>query len=252
MLEHRPVTTPMEPVGDRGRGDSPLLVVVAVVVVAIGLSIAKPWGGGSTAGAGSSGEAPPGSDRAAEASPRRRLPTPSPSPIDRSAAFCLSPSGWRITSVEHFAGREIRVWQTIDPVGASGPLDPTIPVALVVSTSVTGLGWCAPPAGEHRPTGPVTTIVWRVTDDGKAARLAPAERSPSGDLGAEFLTPETATAIDWQPGHYVFDVEGIGYGDSHWFAVDLVRFVPDGVTRSSPPRVVHPVEPSPATGSPLP
>jgi hypothetical protein len=252
MPEDHTLTTPIEPVGGRGRTESHLFVVVAIVLIAIGLSIAKPWDGGSTSGAGSSGGAPRGSDGGVAPSPRPSLLTPTATPIDPSSAFCLSPSGWRLTSVEHFAGREIRVWQTIDPVAATGPLDPTLPVALVVSTSVTGLGWCAPPSGDERPIGPVTTIVWRVTDDARTVRLAPTERSPSGDLGAEFLPPEAATATDWEPGRYVFDVEGIGYGDSHWFAIDLVRFVPDAVTRSSPPRVVHPVEPTPSTGSRLP
>ena len=252
MPEDRTVTTPIEPVGGRGGRDSHLLVVVAVVAVAIGLSIAIPWGGGSTGGGGPNGDAATGSDEARAPSARPSLPTPSPSPIDPSSAFCLAPSGWRLTSVEHFAGREIRVWQTIEPVAASGPFDPSIPEALVVSTSVTGLGWCAPPSGDDRPIGPVTTLVWRMTDDGGAEKLQPIERSRSGDLGAEFVSPDAATAVDWSPGHYVFDVEGIGYGDSHWFAVDLVRFVPDGITRSSPPRVVHPVEPPPASGSPLP
>lgn len=248
------MTTPVEPVSGRAGSQTPLLVLVAVVVVAIGLSVAKPWGGSSTAGGGgTSGGTSGASDPAASRSSRPAPPTPTPTPRDPSSAFCLSPSGWRLTAEERFAGRAVREWQTIDPIVAPGPLDPALPVGLVVSVSVTGLGWCAPPSGDERPIGPVTTIIWRVLDDGGALRLTPAERSPSGDLGAEYLPPDLdGPAVDWAPGRYAFDVEGIGYGDSHWFAAEVVRYVPDEVTSTSPPRVVHPVGPAPSTASPLP
>lgn len=246
------MTTPIEPVGGRAASQPRLLVVVAIVVVAVGLSVAKPWGGspavedGATGGTTSTPDAP-------VPSARRATPTPTASPSDPSSAFCMSPSGWRLTAEERFAGRPVREWQTIDPIAASGPLDRFIPVALVVSTSVTSLGWCAPESGVERPLGPVTTMIWHVLDDGGAIRVTPAERSPSGDLGADYLPPGLeAPAADWAPGRYVFDVEGSGEKDTHWFAAQVVRFVPDAVTSSSPPRVVHPAGPAPSPTSRLP
>jgi hypothetical protein len=248
------VTTPIEPVGGRSRSQTPLFALVAVVAVAIGLSIAKPWSGGSSGGgADNAGGVSPSPDPGASGRAPSAAPTPSPTQNDASFAFCLSPSGWRITAEERFAGRAIREWQTIDPIGASSPLDPALPVALVVSTSVTSLGWCAPPSGDDRPIGPVTTTIWHLLDDGGAIRVTPAERAPSGDLGADYLPPGLdAPAVDWAPGRYVFDVEGIGYGDSHWFAAEVVRYVPGAATSTSPPRIVHPVTPTSPSATPLP
>jgi hypothetical protein len=243
------VTTPIEPVGGRAGSQAHVLVVVAIVVVAIGLSVAKPWGGSATVEGGTTGATTGTPDTAASPSARPASSIPTATPSDPSSAFCMSPSGWRLTAEERFAGRPVREWQTIDPIAASGPLDRFIPVALVVSTSVTSLGWCAPASGPDRPVVPVTTKIWHVLEDGGAIRVAPAERSPAGDLGADYLPPGLeAPAADWAPGRYVFDVEG-GDGNAHWFAAQVVRFVPDTVISSSPPRVVHPAEPP---SSPLP
>jgi hypothetical protein len=239
---------PVQPVGRGRRNQTQLLAIVAVVAFAIGLSVAKPWG---SSGGGASGVRGHAGDSAAPGA-LRSIPTPSPTPPDVSAAFCMAPSGWRVTSLEHFAGQTIRVWQTIDPIVASGPLDPRLPVALVVSTSVTGLGWCAPPNGDERTTGPVTTTIWRVGEDGVASRVTPGVGARSGVLGADYPPPDRGgTTVDWPPGRYVFDVEGGGPRDSHWFAVEVVRFVVDG--RTSPaPRVVHQVEPARPSSAPLP
>ncbi len=245
------VALPVQPVGKGHRNQTQLLAIVAVVAFAVGVSVAKPWGSSSGGSDAADSRAPAGDT--ATSGMLTSIPTPTPSPQDPSVAFCMAPSGWRVTSLEHFAGQTIRVWQTIDPIVASGPLDPRLPIAPVVSTSVTGLGWCAPPSGDARTTGPVMTTIWRVGDDGLARRVAPAAGSRSGVLGADYPPPDSgvAAAVEWPPGRYVFDVEGAGPRDSHWFAVEVVRFVVDSLS-SPAPRVVHPVESARPSSVPLP
>jgi hypothetical protein len=237
-------------VGRRQRDETRIVAIVVVVALAIGVSVAKPWS--STPDATSTPEtlAVPGA-AGLEPSPFRG-PTPMPSPPDASAAFCMDPSGWRVTSLQRFAGQTVREWQTVDPIAASGPLDLRMPVALVVSTSVMSLGWCAPPFGDERPTGPVRTTIWRIGEDGIAQRVTPGTGSRSGALGADYAPPvPDGQPFEWAPGRYVLDVEGAGPSDSHWFAVTVIRFVIDRLS-SPAPRVVHPVTPVAPTNAPLP
>ena len=99
-----------------------LLRVVVVVLAITLLAVVKPWGDGTGPGAGSAPRSAQGA-----ASPTIAAsagPTPLPTPVDPASTFCLTPSGWRLTSLEVFDGQTIRVWQTIDPVQATGPTDP--------------------------------------------------------------------------------------------------------------------------------
>ena len=146
------MSPPLERVGGRGPSERTLLRVVVVVLAAGLLAVVKPWGdGGGTGG----GIAPRSAQEAAAPTLAASVgPTPLPTPVDPASTFCLAPSGWRLTSLEVFDRQTIRVWQTIDPVEASGPTDPALPVGLVVSTSVLAVGWCAPTAPDVRPTAP--------------------------------------------------------------------------------------------------
>jgi hypothetical protein len=239
------VSAPVERVGGgRGRRESRLASGIVLVLLAIGVSILKPWGASSP---GVVVVATP--SVAAEIRPSvAPSATPSPTPKDPATAVCLAPSGWRIMSSEWFDGQSIRVWQTIDPVGGTDPADPALPVGLVVSSSVRGVGWCAPTTAGARPVGPVVTRVWSIPASGDPVLLDLRSRFGPSDLGVEFLPPIPADGVepaDWPPGRYVFAIEDHGSGRSYSFALEVRRFEPD---RPSP----TPTAPVPPSTSPLP
>ncbi len=219
------MSPPLERVGGRGPSERTLLRVVVLVLFAALLAVVKPWSGGETGGVA------PGPSRgtAAAASATPAGPTPSPTPVDPASAFCITPSDWRLTSLEIFDHQTIRVWQTISPIHATGPTDPDLPEGLVVSTSVRAVGWCAPTAVDIRPAGPVTTRIWRVPTDGEPVALDLRPRLGPSDLGEDYAAPDLgAGASDWTPGRYVFEIAEPKPGRSWWFAVTVRRFVPDG------------------------
>ena len=182
------MSPPLERVGGRGPSERTLLRVVVVVLAAGLLAVVKPWGdGGGTGG----GIAPRSAQEAAAPTLAASVgPTPLPTPVDPASTFCLAPSGWRLTSLEVFDRQTIRVWQTIDPVEASGPTDPALPVGLVVSTSVLAVGWCAPTAPDVRPTAPVTTRIWHVPPTGAPVELDLRPRLGPSGLGEDYPAPD--------------------------------------------------------------
>ena len=234
------MSPPLERVGGRGPSERTLLRVVVVVLAAGLLAVVKPWGdGGGTGG----GIAPRSAQEAAAPTLAASVgPTPLPTPVDPASTFCLAPSGWRLTSLEVFDRQTIRVWQTIDPVEASGPTDPALPVGLVVSTSVLAVGWCAPTAPDVRPTAPVTTRIWHVPPSGAPVELDLRPRLGPSGLGEDYPAPDVGEGTaDWTPGRYVFAVSEAAPGRSWWFAVTVRRFVPDA-----------PETPTDAPASPVP
>ena len=83
-----------------------------------------------------------------------------------------------------------------------------------------------------RTTGPVTTTIWHVGDDGIVRRVTTGGRVADPACSGPTThrpTPAARAAVEWPPGRYVFDVEGAGPRDSHWFAVEVVRFVVDSL-----------------------
>ena len=212
-----------------------------VVLAAALLAVVKPWGdGGWHRRPGSR----PGRRREAAAPTIAASvgPTPLPTPVDPASTFCLTPSGWRLTSLEVFDRQTIRVWQTIDPVQASGPTDPALPAGLVVSTSVLAVGWCAPTAPDVRPTAPVTTRIWHVPSSGAPVELDLRPRLGPSGLGEDYPAPDVGEGtVDWTPGRYVFAVSEAAPGRSWWFAVTVRRFEPDA-----------PETPTDAPASPVP
>jgi hypothetical protein len=236
------MSPPLERVGGRGPSERTLLRVVVVVLAAALLAVVKPWGGGSDTGAGAAPRSALVASPAISGS-ATPIPTPIPTPVDPASAFCLLPSDWRLTSLEIFGGQTIRVWQTIGPVQASGPSDPSLPEGLVVSTSVLAVGWCAPTAPDTRPDGPVTVRIWHVPPSGAPVELDLRPRLGPSDLGADYAAPDVgAGTADWTPGRYVFAIAEPAPGRSWWFAVTVRRFVPDGV----------PGAPADASASPVP
>ena len=232
------MSPPLEKVGGRGPSEKALLRIVVLVLAAALVAVVKPWGG-------ETGQAVPAASQAAvvPASPTPVGPTPSPTPVDPASAFCLTPSDWRLTSLEVFDRQTIRVWQTISPVHATGPTDPDLPQGLVVSTSVLAVGWCAPTAADLRPAGPVTTTIWQIPPGGTPVRLDLRPRRGPSDLGEDYAAPGLGTGgvTDWTPGRYVFEIAEPVPGRSWWFAVTVRRFVPDGPVAAPTEAPVSPV-----------
>ena len=235
------MSPPLERVGGRGPSERALLRVVVVVLAAALLAVVKPWGDGTGVGGGTAR----GSAQAASC-PRSRRPSGRPrcpTPVDPASTFCLAPSGWRLTSLEVFDRQTIRVWQTIDPVQASGPTDPALPEGLVVSTSVLAVGWCAPTAPDVRPdrSGHDPDLA-RPVERGAGGAGPPA--TPRPELPSARTTGRRTSAratADWTPGRYVFAISEAAPGRSWWFAVTVRRFVPDA-----------PETPTDAPASPVP
>lgn len=237
------MSAPLERVGGgRGPRESRLVSGIVLVMLAIGVSILKPWGAGSP---GVLVVATP--SIVAEVGPSvAPSVTPAPTPKDPATAVCLAPSGWRIMSSEWFDGQSIRVWQTIEPVAGADPDDLALPVGLVVSTSVRGVGWCAPMTSGARPVGPIVTRVWSIPPSGDPVLLDLRSRFGPSDLGAEYLPPIPVGGpepADWPPGRYVFAIDDRGSGASHWFALEVRRFVPE--RSSSTPSATPSVDTSP-------
>ncbi len=234
------MSPPLERVGGRGPSERTLLRVVVVILAATLLAVVKPWGGGP---GGEAGTAPRSALQAATSTiPGSTGPTPSPTPVDPASSFCLTPSDWRLTSLEVFDHQTIRVWQTISPVQAAGPTDPALPEGLVVSTSVLAVGWCAPTSPDVRPVAPVTTRIWHVPSNGAPVELDLRPRLGRSDLGEDYTAPDVGSGIaDWTPGRYVFAIAEPAPGRSWWFAVTVRRFVPDA-----------PEAPADASASPVP
>jgi hypothetical protein len=227
------MSPPVERIG-RPTRDWPLFAGIAIVVVAVVLSTLKPWGTGSMGAAATSA----GDAIVTSGSPNPEpTATPRPTPADPASSFCLAPSGWRLMSLERFDKQTIRVWQTIDPIAATGPTDPRLPTGLVVSTAVLGVGWCTPTTGPDRPTGPVTVQVWSLDNHGIATRIAVRADTGPSDQGADYLPPSAngAQAPDWSPGRYVFAIKGRDDAAGHWFAVEVRRYVPDRPSASPGP-----------------
>lgn len=228
----RPAATP---IGNRGSAafaeggvtahGPPIGRWLAVVVVLLALALVKPWPGSGR------DTASPGRLIAEGATPTNRtIASPSPSPTSDLltagpiASTCLDPPSWRITTIERWHDRTIRVWRAIETVsGAAGPDDARVPVTSLVSEGVIELGWCAPVVVPIRADGAAAIEVWRRTPDGAStvnvtSRRPDSEASPYGDL----YGPPARRAALWSDGTYVFLHRSPG-GQESWFAVALER-----------------------------
>jgi hypothetical protein len=235
MIEEREPGRSHEPirfearVGGSGRSPVPAL---AVVMVLIGLAVAKPWQPSGPAG---------GVPRIA-AEPRSPTPTSSRSgPSLRPAVpaafaavgdMCLEPGSWRTATIETWSGRKVRVWRALDPVPASGPTDPLIPVVPAVGTSVPAIGWCAPGSGDEAPSGALDVDAWRL-DSGGASLIRLRQVDPVGvhsSFGALYGPPHRTKAAarpSWPDGVVVFRLAERQTGLERWFGIE-VRGVSDG------------------------
>jgi hypothetical protein len=224
-----------------GGGDrSPLIPIVALALL-VGIATL------------SSGQGAPGTtDRVAPSTTAAALAPLSPSPSSPAnsyadpdvATICLEPASWRTATIETWRDQTVRVWRAIDPVVASGPDDPAIPIVPAVGSRVAAIGFCAPVVGPDRPTGPVTVDAWRrdlpgsegatatpgTVAAGTTASVPLQLRSvvPAGSpspFGALFGPPAGSDAgTGWTPGIIVFryaqGASGVATAAT-WFAIEI-------------------------------
>src|SRR6266576_3778195 len=161
-----------------GGGDrSPLIPIIALALL-VGIATL------------SSGHGAPGTtDRVGPSTIAAALAPLSPSPSSPPnshadpdvATICLEPASWRTATIETWRDQTVRVWRAIDPVVASGPDDPAIPIVPAVGTRVAAIGFCAPVVGPERPSGPVTVEAWRREPQaGDGASTAPGPVAAGG------------------------------------------------------------------------
>ena len=222
--------------GDR----SPLIPIVALALL-VGIATL------------SSGQGTPGTtNRVAPSTTAAALAPVPPSPSSPSnshadpdvATICLEPASWRTATIETWRDQTVRVWRAIDPVAASGPDDPTIPVVPAVGSRVAAIGFCAPVVGPDRPTGPVTVEAWRrdlPASEGAGAAPGTGARGtaapvplllrsvvPAGSpspFGALFGPPaDSDTGTGWTPGIIIFRYAQLASGmttAATWFAIEI-------------------------------
>jgi hypothetical protein len=232
MIEERdpgPFGEPFRFEARLGGGDRIPSVAMVLIALFVGFSIVKPW---PTSGAPAVGPAEP-------VAPERVEPVGSgPSSVRGGtgggpaqlptggavAEMCLDPGSWRTATIETWRDQTVRVWRAVDPLPASRPLDPGIPVVPAVGTSVSAIGYCAPTSGPNQPHGPASVQAWRVDGDAVQAielrQIAPEQGvSPYGAL---FGPPaELGSTKSWPDGLVVFRYEELETRASRWFAIEV-------------------------------
>jgi hypothetical protein len=233
--------------------------VIVVLVI-------RPWGDGDVEppqllpGTEVEPSGPSASEMATSGNPTTRSTA---SPADALVETCGSPSGWRAATLQAWPGRSepIRSWIAVQPVAASGPLDPRIPFVPVATGIVTAVGYCAP-SDDTRPPMVARTSLWAVSD-GVAAPLTllPLEPAAPNALGGLWLAPPEldrpspgATAPSeptsgdaprqWPPGRYALQVAAPGGVYNAWLGVEVEDLSP----RTIPvPEAGH-ASPTPSAG----
>ncbi|HEV7809763.1 MAG TPA: hypothetical protein VGO64_04120, partial [Candidatus Limnocylindrales bacterium] len=166
-------------------------------------------------------------------------PSPEPDGLADLRHECADPLGWRVYSHESWTDERVRAWHRLDPVaGATGPLDPGIPV-VGIGSGTTALGYCSPWSGSERPPADASVVAWRIVDgdgtsgDGAGARdrqaeplalrsIAPTVPTVLGALYAIVPNGLASTAPEltgWEPGEVVFAMRGSSW--QRWWAVNL-------------------------------
>ena len=212
------------------------MALSAVIVVLL----IRPWGEGLEAPSDEGGiglaVTPVASVEATGADGETGSPTSS---LDPMLLTCGAPSGWRAATLQAWPGRAepIRSWIAVDPVVASGPLDPRIPFVPVATGIVTAVGYCAPP-DDSRPPAIARTSMWAVSD-GVATPLSllPLEPAIPNSQGGLWLAPpelerSTPGASDappsadgaprlWPPGRYALQVAVPDGVFAEWIGVEV-------------------------------
>ena len=214
-----------QPVTERIAGDQERHraagLVLSVMLIAVSTAIIKPWDFGA--------ERAVATPRPASAATPRPTRAPPPS-IDRLAAVCLRPFGWRIVATERWRDRTVRSWKAIEPVEATGPDDPSIPTVIVAGDSVPALGWCSPVDGLEQPPTDARATVFAVDASGVARRVTVRQLAPSdvSSGGATWAPPGpgalgAVASETWPVGRYVIRVATPDGSYERWLGADVLR-----------------------------
>ncbi|HEV7809896.1 MAG TPA: hypothetical protein VGO64_04795, partial [Candidatus Limnocylindrales bacterium] len=163
-------------------------MLAALVVLFVVLVIAKPWGSALPAMAPAA--------RTIIAAAERPDPSPEPDGLADLRHECADPLGWRVYSHESWTDERVRAWHRLDPVaGATGPLDPGIPV-VGIGSGTTALGYCSPWSGSERPPADASVVAWRIVDgDGTSGDRAGARDRQAEPLALRSIAPTVPTVL---------------------------------------------------------
>lgn len=248
-LDSRATQPSLTPVGRSGaeRGPAGLAALAAALLM---IAILKPWTNLANAPSAPRQPPPPAPTLPALAA-RTSLPTADagpttvPRPDGPDDLRCLWPGGWRLVTIERGMAREVRTWIVVAPLAASGPLDPRFVPVRVTSTTLLGVGLCAPARGpgaaQWTAMAPRIVALWRLPDQGAGSPAPPSATLPpvplagtttgdpydgpansalGGRLAVLYRSPFGPGA--WPPGRYVFMVgqpSGAAAGD--WFTLEV-------------------------------
>lgn len=221
------------PVVRVGRADRKLGAGIVAVALLLAIAIAKPWTDDGLPAA-----------HAPDAPPSAQPSAPQPSAVAEivsrigtgtgalitsdSTTTCFGTLDWELVTDGRFLGRPSRTWIPVDASVAQDPLDPSIPILRVTSSSVLAMGFCAPVSTSALSGGSWGATLWRLGSSGSSrdrtfrpvARLTGA----SEDRGAVASPPSTVRggASEWPPGTYVLEVhDGMSSHAETWFGVEL-------------------------------
>jgi hypothetical protein len=242
----QPTGTPVTVrLGSGGRGPAAVAVLIGVFVA---LALVKPWAGGA------------GAPHPIPRVPQAPVSAPSADPLADLRSHCQEPLGWRLYSRERWATMTVRSWKSLDPAfGASGPLDPGIPI-LPLGAPVDALGYCSPWTGGERPPADASVSGWRITPEtGYGATmladpiaLRPVDPGWPSVLGALYGPPVNrfdSNAVEtpgWPGGRYVFAIRAPGF--ARWWGVlivppPLASPTPAAAPNGGPPASATPASP---------
>lgn len=241
MDEHRDEVR-VEPVGPKGVSRA-VPILTFLVGIFLGAALVKPWDlllPPTTAAP----VAPGPSVAAANPTPiPSSAPTASPGPVE-----CAFAGGWRVFALgqqdrlggdgsttggsEPSAGPDfkdignpLRRWLEIVPLpSVSGPVDERIPLVTIVSSRITGVGYCPPPGGADGPPADAGLKAWRLDGPGAATEIQLQPVAGGGTIPTEikvYIGSDDAAGGRWPPGRYVFAVASSTTDYGRWFGLEI-------------------------------
>ena len=228
-MEHRASPAPVSPV----RHPEPRLsMAIAIVTIAVAIAIAKPWSSAASVVPASPGPYPSAAvSTAPTAGPGRASHTAQPGGVVHLAGGgtldCFAPPGWRLVLDTTGDGERVRTWLAVQPVPATGAIDPAVPVTTIANGPVLGLGFCAPRSSTGDPAAAAawTASVWRIGGSGRAPALATrvARIETEGGAGGLSSAPaQPGSAVAWAPGRYAIEFEARNAAlPGLWIGLDL-------------------------------
>lgn len=228
-MEHRASPAPVSPVR---RHEPRLSLAVAIVAIAVAIAIAKPWSSATSAAPASLGPSPSAAaNPAASGGSGRATGTAQPDGVIHLAGGgtldCFAPPGWRLVLDTGGGGERVRTWLAVQPVPATGALDPSVPAATIANGPVRGLGFCAPRSDAADPASRAawTASVWRIEGTGRgparSTHVAQIE-SEGGAGGLASTSGQPGSPAAWAPGRYAiqFKARNAALPDL-WIVLDL-------------------------------